>query len=78
MTYIQECVTVFYGGIMYTSFESILVIFMQQIYIQLEILIKRLFQITNLENNVHEKIDIYEQECNIIRECVNHHICIFL
>lgn len=69
--------SILFCSIAYSLFESLLITFMQQICTQLDILVKRLFQITNISNNIFDKVDIYEKECELIKECVNHHICIF-
>ncbi|XP_051153472.1 odorant receptor 94a-like [Leptopilina boulardi] len=61
----------------YSSMESITAIFMQQICTQIDLFIKRLSQITNIRNNISENKNIYQQECKLLRECVDHHVCIF-
>ncbi|XP_051153385.1 odorant receptor 67c-like isoform X1 [Leptopilina boulardi] len=77
MTYMNDILTGYFFALTYASLESILTIFLQQIGTHLDIFIDRLLKLQNIKQNNVEKIDIYEQESNIIKDCINHHLRIF-
>lgn len=77
MTYLYENSLIIFIVTAYASFETLLVTFTQHICMQLEVLIYRLLKIMHIRNDTCEKLNIYEQECKIIRECVNQHVHIF-
>lgn len=77
ITYMYQCCAVYLEGFLFISSESLLAILMQHICNQLELLTNRLFKISNLRRTKCIKIDIYQEECNIVKDCVDHHIRIF-
>lgn len=77
LTYFYQGVALYYEGLLYTSMESLLTILMHHICSQLEILTIRFFEIANLRKRKFLKIDIYEEECKLVKNCVDHHVCIF-
>ncbi|XP_043461553.1 uncharacterized protein LOC122498068 [Leptopilina heterotoma] len=77
LTYLYQGFALFYEGLLYTSMESLLTILMHHICSQLEILTIRFFEIANLRKRKSLKFDIYEEECKLVKHCVDHHVCIF-
>ncbi|XP_051153473.1 odorant receptor 46a-like [Leptopilina boulardi] len=77
ITYISDSIIGYVMALTYASLESLFIIFMQQMDTHLDILITRLLKLQNIRQNSIEKVDNYQQECNLIKECVNHHLCIF-
>lgn len=78
MTYMYDCITGYLFAFFYSSLESLFTTFMQQVSTQLDIFINCLSKISKITKISDEKLNTYEQECTLIRECVNRHICIFL
>ncbi|XP_051153463.1 odorant receptor Or1-like isoform X2 [Leptopilina boulardi] len=77
ITYLYQCCGVYLEVLLYTATELLLTILMQHICTQLEIFIIRLFEITNLRITEYVKIDVLQEECNIVKDCVDHHVFIF-
>ncbi|XP_051153384.1 odorant receptor Or1-like [Leptopilina boulardi] len=77
MTYINDIIIGYVITLSYASLDSLFTIFMQQIGTHIEILINRLLKLQNIRQNSIKKTDIYQQEYNLVKDCVNHHLLIF-
>ncbi|XP_051153456.1 odorant receptor 4-like isoform X2 [Leptopilina boulardi] len=77
--YLYECISIYLATLLFASMETLPSIMMQQICIQLEILIYRILEIPKLRNKyIHSKLNVYQEEYRLLKECINHHDFIFL
>ncbi|XP_051153458.1 odorant receptor 67c-like [Leptopilina boulardi] len=77
IAYFYQCISGYLSVILFASIEMLPINIMQQICIQLEFLMNRLLAIPNLRNTKYSRLNIYKEEYNLLKECINHHEFIF-
>lgn len=83
MTYLFDSAASYIIILSFVAIETLMANLLQEICGQLDILINRLFQLSNNEKNFkekyfYEKDEIRRHESDLIKKCIDHHISIFL
>lgn len=78
VTYIFQSISVTIFGVLFATVEILVPNIMEQMCSQIEIIISRLHQLSKLDEKFKIYVDICCEENKIIKDCIEHHILIFL